>query len=276
MVFSSCRDAHGARAARPGDAVDVPVRLELQSRVAWAKVRALSMNDVRLRLSTVLALLGITAAGAFAAGRSTSSSSSSVASAPAAPPAVAENDFAPAAGEGTELPPGHPPVGSGAGMGDLGSAAADAPETPLTWKVPKRWIKVPSPSSMRLATYRVPPDAEMSVTQAGGTVDANAERWIGQFDEAARKGARRTTRKVHGLDVTIVEVSGQYSGGMSADAGGAGFALVGVIVGTPQGAMPHFFKLTGPAKSVAAARGEVDELVGSLEIAQDPAPKPSD
>ena len=162
----------------------------------------------------------------------------------------------------------------GTGMGDPGSAAAEAPETPLTWKVPKRWTKVPNPSSMRLATYRVPPDAEMSVTQAGGSVDANAERWIDQFDEAARKGARRTTRKVHGLDVTIVEVSGQYTGGMTADAGGAGFALVGVIVATP--GMPHFFKLTGPAKTVAAARGEVDELVGSLEIAQNSAPGSSD
>jgi hypothetical protein len=29
--------------------------------------------------------------------------------------------------------------------------------------------------------------------------------------------------------------------------------------------MPHFFKLTGPAKSVAAARAELDELVASLK-----------
>jgi hypothetical protein len=149
-------------------------------------------------------------------------------------------------------------------MGDPGAAAAEPAETPLSWKAPKRWEKVPNASTMRLATYRVPPDAEMTVTQAGGTVDANADRWIGQFDEASRKGARRTTRKVHDLDVTIVEVSGHYSGGMSADGGGAGIALVGVIVATP--GMPHFFKLTGPAKTVAAARAEVDELVGSLEL----------
>jgi hypothetical protein len=28
--------------------------------------------------------------------------------------------------------------------------------------------------------------------------------------------------------------------------------------------MPHFFKMTGPAKSVRAARAELDELLASL------------
>lgn len=123
---------------------------------------------------------------------------------------------------------------------------------------------------MRLATYRVPradgdkDDAELSVTQAGGSVDANVERWIGQFDAEGQKTAKRTTRKVGSLDVTIVEVQGTYSGGMGkAPAAGEKWALLGAIVGTP--GMPHFFKLTGPAKTVLAARGELDALVSSVK-----------
>jgi hypothetical protein len=116
---------------------------------------------------------------------------------------------------------------------------------------------------MRLATYRVGTDAEMAVSQAGGAIDANVERWIGQFGADAKKNAKVTTKKVSGLDVTIVEVEGTFGGGMGPGQGAKeGWALLGAIVATP--GMPHFFKLTGPAKTVKAARPELDELVGSL------------
>jgi hypothetical protein len=124
---------------------------------------------------------------------------------------------------------------------------------------------------MRIATYRVPhaagdsADAELSITQAGGSADANIERWIGQFDAAGQKTAKRSARKVGTLDVAIVEVHGTYSGAMAMDgAPRAGWALLGAIVSTPD--MPHFFKLTGPTKTVLAARGELDAMIGSLVL----------
>jgi hypothetical protein len=127
---------------------------------------------------------------------------------------------------------------------------------------------------MRIATYRVPraagdaADADVSVTQAGGAVAANVDRWIKQFDTEGQAHAKQTKRKVAGFDVTIVEVAGTFGGGMAgmgapgAAADNKGWALLGAIVATP--GMPHFFKLTGPAKTVKAARPELDELVGSL------------
>jgi hypothetical protein len=116
---------------------------------------------------------------------------------------------------------------------------------------------------MRLATYRIGPDAEMAVSQAGGSIDANVDRWINQFGPDAKKNAKVTTKKVSGLDVTIVEVEGTFGGGMGPGSGAKdGWALLGAIVATP--GMPHFFKLTGPAKTVKDARPELDELVASL------------
>lgn len=41
-----------------------------------------------------------------------------------------------------------------------------------------------------------------------------------------------------------------------------GSALLGAIVSTPD--MPQFFKLTGPAKTVLTARGELEAMIGSL------------
>jgi hypothetical protein len=148
-------------------------------------------------------------------------------------------------------------------------------QTALQWKAPARWKLVPNASTMRLATYSVPraqgdaADAELSITQAGGSVDANAERWIGQFDTAGQKTATRTTKKVGVLDVTIVQVQGKFSGGMGASAA-EGWALLRAIVATP--GMPHFFKLIGPANSVLAARAEFDTMIGSLKLGAGSAP----
>jgi hypothetical protein len=124
---------------------------------------------------------------------------------------------------------------------------------------------------MRIATYRVPrasgdaEDAELSVVQAGGSVEANAQRWLGQFDEAGQKSAKRSVRHVGTLEVSIVDVQGTYSGGMGPDTSPkAGWALRGAIVALP--GAPCFFKLTGPAKSVAAAAAEFDALIASLTL----------
>jgi len=256
------------------------------------------MKDVRLSLPTVVALVAIASAGAFAAGRSMPGTPEpSTSSPPSSPPAAAApmgggmggmgggaNDEAlppghpPMNGPGAggagagAMPPGHPPTGAtGASAAAAGTdlAPADPKESSLEWKAPARWQSVPNTSSMRLATYRIPradgdsEDGDLSIMQAGGTVDANAERWINQFDAASQKSAKRTTKKVGALDVTIVEIQGNYSGGMGkAPAAGATTALLGAIVSTP--GMPHFFKLTGPTKTVTAARAEFDALIASL------------
>lgn len=242
---------------------------------------------MRLSLPTVLGLVAIVGAGAFAAGRSGSpaatASESSSPSPPAAalPMATAERDeplppgHPPTTGTGARppegLPAGHPHVDStdpaGAPMAPVDSPATA--QSSLEWKAPARWQAVPNASTMRLATYRVPrapgdsEDAELSITQAGGSVEANAVRWVGQFDAAGQKTAKRSTRKVGALEVAIVEAQGSQSDGMGAEPrSGAGRALLGAIVSTP--GMPHFFKLTGPAKSVLAARAEFDAMIASV------------
>jgi hypothetical protein len=215
----------------------------------------------------VILLVAVAGAGAFAAGRSMPA---------ATPPTIVEATPAtaelPSEGqqdpEPENLPPGHPDIGA------MGQAATldDSPgaaRSNLEWKAPARWQLVPNASTMRLATYRIPrapgdaADGELSVTQAGGSAAANVERWIGQFQQTPQKPARQTTRKVGALDVIVIEVQGTFSGGMGGDRKAQpGWALLGAIVSTP--GLPHFFKLTGPAKTVLAARAEFDEMLGTL------------
>jgi hypothetical protein len=248
------------------------------------------MTNIRLSLPTVLVLLAVVGAGAFAAGQSTSSGSSSPSSlSNALPPGnptpvpIAETEdptesqemlppgHPPTTGAAAEqLPAGHPPLDSVERAGPKpATAGGPSDSAPFDWKAPARWQLVPNANAMRIATYRIPrapgdgEDAELSVVQAGGSVDANAERWIGQFDSASQKTAKRSTRKIGALEVAIVEAQGNYSGGMGKEAAArSGWALLGAIA--PTSSLPCFFKLTGPVKTVAAARSEFNALVASL------------
>jgi hypothetical protein len=225
------------------------------------------MNEIRVSLPNLVLLLAVVGGGAFAAGRAAPASSPQ----PTIPtPAAAEREPSEEQEPGP-LPPGHPPVddlGSGdpSAIEPVGDPSDDAA---LEWKAPTRWELVANPSPMRLATYRIPrargdvADAELSVTRAGGSAEANAERWIGQFDQAGQRMAQRSTRPVGSSEVAMVEVEGTYSGAMSKDGSPQpGWALLGAIV--PMPGMPYFFKLTGPRRSVLAARSELGSLLDSL------------
>jgi hypothetical protein len=142
----------------------------------------------------------------------------------------------------------------------------------LTWTLPPGWTLQPE-RSMRVATYSIPaapgeaPEAECAVfyfgANQGGGVDANIERWIGQFQPAT--DSKRSAETVNGLAVTRVEVSGTYTSPagpmMQSQGSKPDWRLLGAIVAGPQGAV--FFKLTGPAKSVTAARAGFDALIGT-------------
>jgi hypothetical protein len=229
---------------------------------------------MRVGLPTAVLIAAVVGAGGFAAGRSMPAETAPTEMAintlhtvqgPAAAADSTEGDQGP---EPETLPPGHPAIGAMGQTSAVDEAPAGARST-LEWKAPARWQLVPNASTMRLATYRVPRapgdtvDAELSVTQAGGSAEANAQRWIGQFDQTGQKPARQTTRKVGSLDVLVVEVQGTFSGGMGSDGKAQpGWALLGAIVSSP--GLPHFFKLTGPAKTVLAARAEFDAMLATL------------
>ena len=142
----------------------------------------------------------------------------------------------------------------------------------VEWKVPARW-EAGAGSAMRVATYAVPAakgadKAECAVfffgSGQGGGIDDNVARWARQF-EGSPKPATRTT-PVAGLRVTRAEVAGTYlaPGGPMMQSTGkkTGYRLLGAIVEAPAGNV--FFKLTGPAATVAAAQADFDALVASI------------
>ena len=151
-------------------------------------------------------------------------------------------------------------------------ATGDASSVGVTWDMPARWSDR-GQTSMRLATYDVPAQGggdagECAVfyfgPSQGGDVEANIDRWIGQFEKHGK--VARATRTVGELGVKLVEVDGDYlapSGPMMESSGTRkGYMLKGAIVEGPNGNV--FFKFTGPKKTVAAAAREFDDMIASV------------
>jgi hypothetical protein len=149
----------------------------------------------------------------------------------------------------------------------------------IRWTMPAGW-KVEAPRPMRAATYSITPIAgDEGIAECvvnyfgpgqGGGVDANIDRWKGQVQGPDGKPApaKIDKRKVGGVPITIIDASGSYTGmgGPMAASPKAipGYRLLGAIVEGPGGSV--FFKLTGPAKTIAAQQNNFDQLLASIRL----------
>jgi len=150
----------------------------------------------------------------------------------------------------------------------------------VKWTAPAGW-KSESPRPMRAATYTIAAasgdsmDAECGVyffgAGQGGSVDANLDRWAGQFTAPGGAPAKPqiAKRQVHGLTLTTIDVSGAYSGlggpMASASHAVAGYRLLGAIVQAPGGNI--FVKFTGPARTIGANQQKFEQLLASFQPA---------
>ena len=140
----------------------------------------------------------------------------------------------------------------------------------VSWTNPATW-KSDAARPMRAATYLVP--AAKGDTEGGecgvfyfgqgqgGGVEQNIQRWVGQFEGG--KAPIQKKEKLGGFEVTTVEVDGTFASSMGGPMGAktpkAGYKLLGAIVEAPGGNV--FFKLTGPAKTVEAARADFIKML---------------
>ena len=155
----------------------------------------------------------------------------------------------------------------------LGESAAG-----VTWTKPTGWT-AQSERPMRAATYSIPAEfgekngAECGVyffgAGQGGSVEDNVARWKAQFTErGAPAPAKVAKRTVHGIAMTTVDASGEYSGlgGPLSDGANkvAGYRLLGAIVSAPGGNV--FIKCTGPLKTMSVNQPKFEQLLGSFQL----------
>lgn len=146
----------------------------------------------------------------------------------------------------------------------------------IEWTAPSHWKLGPA-RPMRKATYEIPQaegdseGAELAVFYfgegQGGDVDANIKRWVAQFGDIKDDDVKRSERSANELKQTIVEIQkGTYTNSMAMH-GPKGpqkdFSLLGAVVEAPSG--KYFFKMTGPEKTVAAAKDDFFKLLDTAK-----------
>ena len=136
----------------------------------------------------------------------------------------------------------------------------------LSLEAPSGWKRVPPKSGIVETEFAIPsagegmPAGRMTVMGAGGSVQANVDRWYGQFTQpdgsATKDKASTKTLKLAGSTVTMVDVAGTYkdmpggpfAGGKVIDR--PDYRMLAAIIETPD-AGSHFIKFYGPAATVA-------------------------
>jgi hypothetical protein len=131
---------------------------------------------------------------------------------------------------------------------------------------------------MQKARYAAPPkggDSEGATVTVfyfgpgmGGSVEANIDRWIGQFKDLDRKTVKQSERSAGGLTQHIVEIpAGRFESsmmrGMPAQTAKDQWGMLGAVVEAPSG--KYFFKMVGPKNTVNGNRAAFFELLDSIQ-----------
>jgi hypothetical protein len=120
-------------------------------------------------------------------------------------------------------------------------------------------------------------DGRITVMGAGGSVDANIDRWIGQFAQPdgseTKNQVAQSDRKqsIAGAEVRFVDLSGTFHDSpapfdpSSKAVEREGYRMLAVIVATPKSGN-YFIKFYGPKKTVADHADEFRKMVDHLQI----------
>lgn len=134
----------------------------------------------------------------------------------------------------------------------------------LTFEYGEPWLRQQPSSSMRAGQLlyehedEALGDVEMAIFYFGGTggsVRANLDRWLGQFEPAPE--SKEETKKIDGNEIVILEAKGTYMESSGGPFSGnktprEGYAMLAAIVPGPEGNV--FLKATGPEAAVMAMK----------------------
>ena len=163
------------------------------------------------------------------------------------------------------------------------SLPTPAPDTGLvtvqgiSFKPAPEWTAVPPAMQMRAAEYDIPGDegdASLAIFRfpgGAGTINANLERWCGQFAQPdgsnSMEHAQIEQTEVNGHAVHTIWLTGTYVAAMTPGApvsnNNPGWALLGAIVETPDS--HYYFKAIGPEATLEANREAFDQMVASFQ-----------
>lgn len=146
----------------------------------------------------------------------------------------------------------------------------------LTLTAPSSWLsKVPKVKIIEYE-FAVPAsqgdkaDGRVTVMTAGGSVEANIERWLGQFSQADGSSTRDSAKVEHktiaGRKVHLVEIAGTYRdapGPFAPPIERPGYRMLGAVIETGDG--NYFIKFYGPDRTVADHAQEFRAMLDGMK-----------
>lgn len=152
-------------------------------------------------------------------------------------------------------------------------APSPAGELPVTHRLPADWLGEESTSSMRLAQYRIASDSDVVCVVfwfgagAGGSLQANFDRWTQQFAD----GATIASEEIDVADrvrASVLEVRGRYVAEVTPGAAERhdepDWAMLAAYLDVPEG--PLFLRLVGPSAEVVAQREAFVAWIRSFQV----------
>lgn len=114
-------------------------------------------------------------------------------------------------------------------------------------------------------------DGRLTLMRAGGGVEANIERWYGQFTQpdggSTRDRAKVKETKIAGLDVYLVDISGTYRdqrGPMAPAVERPKYRMLAAILDTDS-LGTYYVKFYGPQRTVAANETAFGAMIEGLK-----------
>ena len=109
-------------------------------------------------------------------------------------------------------------------------------------------------------------DGRMTVMAAGGSIDANVERWYGQFTQpdgsSTKERAKVEKRTIAGREVHLVDITGTYREQFGSNAELPNYRMLAAIIATDES--NFFIKLYGPRKTITANEKPFKEMIESF------------
>ena len=158
-----------------------------------------------------------------------------------------------------------------------GDASADAGdrdvELPaIRLKAPESWVKNRPRNQFVAAEFGLPraegddDDGRLTISLARGGVEANINRWRGQFETGLARQSQEDLQVV-GTTITVVDFSGTYNDQQGPFAPGEkreGYRMIGAII--PVDGQLHFIKAYGPEQTLAKHADSIREFLQTLEV----------
>ncbi len=166
------------------------------------------------------------------------------------------------------------------------TAYAEAQENPATMilaggklqlKAPASWIRKKPQTMIVEHEFAIPAaegdkaDGRLTVMAAGGGIEANIERWYGQFTQpdggSTRERAKVKKIKVAGEEVHLVDISGTFRdqrGPAAPAVEQPKYRMLAAIIAT-KGSGNYFIKFYGPERTVAGQEKAFLTMIEGLE-----------